>query len=260
MRMMGVASIVVVTAAGVAAGQTPLGSLPTTAGGPYGPRTVIPATIACTDVPTTAEPVSTLRVLAPHAADEHEAVTRGALVVLNGGTPQGLLVGQRYFTRRLELPLHYQPMSAAERGSIRTSGWLTVVAADEHFALARIDYACTAILAGDYLEPYVEPALPAVAAAGGSTNFADLARVLTGADRREIFGSGDVLSIDRGSSAGVSPGARVAFYRDREDGTPLVELATGIVVDVREQTSAVVVERSVHDVRMGDYVGFRPAP
>ena len=132
-----------------------------------------------------------------------------------------------------------------------------MVAADERLALARIDYACTGIESGDYLETCTElPVLPATLAAAGRTNFADLGRVLFGVDRRESFGAGDLLSIDRGRAQGVIAGTRVAFYRDRANGTPLVELGMGIVIDVAADSSKVVVERSSGEVRSGDYVGF----
>jgi hypothetical protein len=222
-----------------------------------GPKTVVPALVACTDRPTIAVPAGALRVLAPHAADGHQTSTAGQIVVLNAGTTHGLMAGQQFFTRRLQPPANGEPMSATTPGSIRTSGWLTVVAADTHAALARIDYSCTAIEPGDYLEPYVPPALPTMIATGGRTNFADLGRVLFGLDRRESFGAGDFLSIDRGSVQGLVVGTRVAFYRDRANGTPLVEIGTGIVIEVSEDSAKVVLDRAIEDIRRGDYYGIR---
>jgi hypothetical protein len=252
-------AFVSLTIVSTATAQTPLANAARAATVPegYGPKTVTPALIACTDLPTAVMPTVTLRILAPHAPDLHEAAYRGDLVVLSGGTPQGLAVGQRFYARRVLPPLSREPMRPEDRGSIRTSGWVTVVAADEHSALARVDYACTSIEAGDYLEPYTEPTMPAAARDDGRTNFADLRRVLTGRDRREQFGAGDFLSIDRGSNHGVAAGARVAFYRDRRIGTPLVELGAGTVVEVSAEASKVILDRSSNAVRVGDYYGFR---
>lgn len=238
-----------------AAQNVPLG--PLAAAEALGPRTVIPALVACTDRPTSAAPDFALSVAAPHAADAHGASTKHHLVVLNAGTLSGLMVGQQYFTRRLLPPVNGEPMTIATPGSIRTTGWLTVVAADERTALARIDYACTAIEAGDYLDPYAPSALPVALAAPGRTNFDDLARIVFGVDRRESFGAGDFLSIDHGITRGVATGARVAFYRDRANGTPLVEIGSGVVVEVSADTSKVVVQRSSEELRRGDYAGFR---
>lgn len=245
----------VLFAAVPATGQTLAAIAPTS--GTFGPKTLLPALVACTDRPTSAMPSAPLRVVAPHAGDRHRDSSAGQLVVLNAGTVHGLRAGQQFFTRRVQPPANGEPMTLATPGSIRTSGWLTVVAADALLALARIDYACTAIESGDYLEPYVEPALPATVAAAGRTNFADLGRVLFGVDRREAFGAGDLLSIDRGSTRGIVAGARVAFYRDRANGTPLVEIGTGIVMEVSAESSKVVLERANQDVRRGDYFGVR---
>jgi hypothetical protein len=222
-----------------------------------GPRTLTAAIVACADLPTTTVPTPSLQVLAAQAGDRHNVFSPNEVVVLNGGTPHGVRIGNRYFTRRLQPGLEGEPPSPASRGAIRTTGWLTVIAADDRFALARVDYACDNIDGGDYLEPYAEPALPASLPADGAPNFTDMGRVLFGVDRRQSFGAGDLANIDRGSAHGVGLGTRVAFYRDRENGTPLVEMGTGIVVETATDTAKVVVTRARDAVIRGDYVVIR---
>ena len=225
------------------------------------PRTVVPALVACTDLPTTeSAPVPTHWVVAPHTGDDHTASSRDHIVVLNGGTTVGLNVGQRYFARRWQPPINGEPTGPAAQASIRTAGWLTVIASDHNFALARIDYACDTIESGDYLEPYVETMLPATMPFDGPTNFSDLGRVLLGVDRRQSFAAGDFLNLDRGSARGATLGMRVAFYRDRRNGTPLVELGVGVVVEVSADSSKVVVQRALDEIRAGDYYGVRTTP
>jgi hypothetical protein len=85
----------------------------------------------------------------------------------------------------------------------------------------------------------------------------DLGRVLFGVDRRQTFGAGDLLNIDRGNARGVGPGTQVAFYRDRLNGTPLVEMGVGVVVEATEDTAKVVVTRASEAVMRGDYVVIR---
>jgi hypothetical protein len=148
-------------------------------------------------------------------------------------------------------------VSERDKALVHTSGWITVVAADAHSALARVDYACDAVSSGDYLDPYVEPVLPEVAAAGTETDFANLGRVLAGTDRAELSGAGDFITIDRGAAQGLRAGARVAFYRDRGNGAPLVELGTGIVVETTAAASKVVLDRARFEVREGDYWTLR---
>jgi hypothetical protein len=243
-----------------ASAQTPLVAI--APAGParddLGPRTVLPAMVACTDLPAAGSaPEVAMRIQAPHAPDRHLISNRGHIVVLNGGTPQGYAVGQRYFARRWQPPVDRERTGPASHPSIRTAGWLTIIAADERSALARVDYACDTVLAGDYLEPYVEGQLPGPVAAGGESDFATLGRVMSGSDRRQRFGDGDFLNIDRGSEAGLAPGTLIAFYRDRQNGTPLVNLGLGVVLEVSATTSKVVVQRAVDAIEANDYYAIR---
>jgi hypothetical protein len=225
-----------------------------------GPRTLTPNIVSCTDLPTHAVPTSPYRIVAAQSGYNHKIYAPGEIVVLNGGTPQGLMPGQRFYIRHLQLGLSAEPPSPTTPAPIRTSGFLTVVAADERFALARIDFACDAIEAGDYLDPFVEPALPTKVAADGPSNFLDMARVLFGPDRRQQFGAGDLANIDRGRSKGIGNGTRVGFFRDRQNGTPLVELGEGIVIDSAEESAKIVVTRASEVIFAGDYVTIRGTP
>ncbi len=245
-------------AAAPLAAQTPLITLVPPPAPVFGPKRVIPAHLACTDLLVSAHQPPALRILAPFTGDTREFATRNDIVVFNGGTPQGLAAGQRFYARRLLPPRTGAPVSPTDLGAVHTAGWLTVVAVDEHSALARVDYACDAIFAGDYLEPFIESALPAdLADTTVQPDFSSLASVLQGVDRHETFGAGDLLSIDRGAAFGITTGSRVAFYRDRGNGTPLVDLGTGIVLEVSAETSKVVVDRARFEVMMGDYVALR---
>lgn len=224
----------------------------------YGPKTVVPAHVVCTDVPVASHQPPPLHIVAPHGSDAREFSTRDAVVVLNGGTPEGIMPGQRFYARRLLGPRPGESVTETMVGSVHTSGWVTVIAADENSALARVDYACDVVMSGDFLEPYVDPVLPSeVAKAGGRTDFTNMGRVLQGTDRHELFGSGDFVVLDRGSAQGLAAGTRVAFYRDRMNGTPLVEVGTGIVLEVAVNTAKVVLDNAMSVVRSDDYWGIR---
>lgn len=254
--------------AGSAAAQTPTLTVlqPSTTNTDLGPRSLTPTWLACTDWTTSAMPTSTLRLVASQSALTNQTFRTGEVVVINTGTPL-VTPGQRYFVRRYQdgvggdTQVRYgmagQTANAAERGAIRTAGWLTVVAADQRFALAHVDHACDPLMIGDYLDPFVEPTLPATIAPPGQTDFSNLGKVLFGTDRRLTFGDGDVLSIDRGTAHGITPGMRLSFYRDRMIGTPLVELGNGVVLEVSADTAKVVVVRANDWIQMGDFYGIR---
>lgn len=217
---------------------------------------VTPAYVACTDQPVVGNPSTPLRVLSGQAADPHQAFAAGEVVVLSGRTGQKLEPGQRFMVRRVQPGRQMLPAMRDAPSAVRTAGWLTVVASDEHFALARIDFACDAILAGDYLDTFVEPTAALASAASGPPRFEQLATVVFGVDRRENFGAGDIFSIDQGTADGVQAGTRVTIFRDRRIGTPLVEVGEGHVVDVAPRSARVVVTRARDAIRRGDLVVF----
>ena len=258
MRTSGLIFSILLASTTSAAAQSPLVALAPPPEPIYGPRSVVPAHLACTDVPVSDHQAPPLHVLAPHGADPAEFSYRDSVVVLNGGTPEGLMPGQRFFARRLLAPRPGAGTMKKGTGAVHTSGWLTVIAADEHSALARVDYACDAVMNGDFLEPYAEPTLPTdVASPTALTDFSNMGRVLQGTDRNEMAGPGDLVSIDRGSSQGLNAGTRVAFYRDRGNGTPLVELGTGIVLEVSGTSAKVVLDRARFAINTDDYWGVR---
>jgi hypothetical protein len=235
-----------VTAAVLAA----LGSASAGAQG-LGPRTLLPVHVLCTDLPMATLPVPSLTIAGVQKADNRSGMSPGDTAVLAAGTPEGLAVGKRFLARR--------PHGGA-RTLLDETGWvgahptgiLTVTAVDDRFALARVDQACDTVDIGDHLEPLVIPDLPAAAPAGGRANFADRAQVIFGKDRRLVFGDGDLFSIDRGTNNGVTPGTRVAIYRDRQNGLPLVEIGEAVIVETSADTSRAVLVRVSDMVQAGD--------
>lgn len=226
----------------------------------FGIPTVTAAHAACTDVPTSTEPVVSLRILAGHSPDLHEQFAAGEIVVLTHTTTDGIAPGQQYYIRRLQRSIDGRPPSADELGAIHTAGWLTVMAADEHSSLARIDYACDAARTGDFLEPFTEPTMARASGPEGGLRFDDPARVLFGKDRREAFAAGEIFSMDRGTAQGIAAGTRMVVFRDRQNGGPLVEIGEGHVVTADANSARVLVTRSRDAVKAGDFVMSRSAP
>jgi hypothetical protein len=230
------------------------------AGQDLGPRTLIPMHVLFADLPVTAPTVITLTIEGAQHADKRQVLGIGDVAVVKAGTGQGVAVGQRFAARRLQkaqtsLRIYRGPYDSVhtEYESVRTAGVITVFAVNDGFALARVESARDTVNVGDYLEPLNMPTLP-TAAEDGKPNFDDRALVLTGADRRKAFGDGDVLTINRGSSHGVSPGARFAIYRDPAQGfrLPLVQIGEAVVLEVSESISKAVLVRVTDSVESGD--------
>jgi hypothetical protein len=227
-----------------------------------GPRTVLPMHIPCADLPITETPAIPLTVAASERGDGRLALSLGELVVIKAGTAQGLAIGQSFVASHVDRGReNYHGTwdgSAGVRfgrngyqGGVRATALLTVERIDERFALARIVKACDQVEVGDYLEPVAMPQLP-TAAAAGTPDFDDRAMVLFGRDLRHVFGDGDILTINRGRSQGVTPGMRFALYHDPRNGTHLAERGEAVVLDVAETTARAVIVRVKEFVEMGD--------
>jgi hypothetical protein len=228
------------------------------------PVTITPRMLACADTPAVAAPIGSLRVRASHTPDDRASYVRGDILVLDAGTAAGLEPGQRFFARRtLPASSGAAAPSPDHPGVVHTAGWVTVTAVDAGTgtALARIDGSCAPIAPGDYLDPYVEPRLPATLGPDGPPDFDRMARVLFGTDRRQQFAAGDIFTVDQGSEAGLEAGTRLVFFRDRQNGTPLVEVGSGTVLSVSPHAATVLLAQQRDVVESGDYAAPRgPRP
>ena len=180
------------------------------------------------------------------------------LVVLDGGAKDGLQLGQWFFVRRANRFGMFGPGHG--RGA-KTLGWIHVVAVNDATAIAQVDHTCGAVIAGDYLEPFVAPAEPVavdMTATGGDPDFENLGRIFNGSEDRSTFGDGDFALIDRGSEQGITPGQRVAIYRDlRVAGLPLASVGEAVVISTGGSAAIARITRVRDAVIEGDYVALR---
>ena len=214
-----------------------------------GPRTLVQSFVLCADLPVTALPSPAPQVLGGHNTDGHQDLAPGDLVVLEG---TDFTVGQRYAARRVRGGMTSIEQRPDGIGAVQTTGWLTVTAKDERTALARVDFTCTSIEPGDFVQAFSDLPLPAATVGQGAPDFSDRGTVLFGTDHRESFGDGDVFSIDRGTAQGLASGARLAIFRDPKNGLPLVYIGDAVVVEPSEHTSKVVLVVAKDAVSAGD--------
>lgn len=229
----------------------------------HGPRTLKAWMVACTDVPVPSQPDPRLIITGARFPDNRVMAVRGQEIDLNRTPNDGLAVGQRYAVRRVQaLPLFPGPGDRA--AAIRTAGFVTITLIDENNALANVDFACTAIQEGDYLDVYAEPALPTAAAPEMETlpDWDDRAEILTGTDGKALFGDGDTLTIARGSSHGAQPGQRFSIWRDFHNKMPLYYIGDIVIMETGERTSKAVVVKAVDAIVTSSDVAIprRPKP
>lgn len=192
----------------------------------------------------------------------------GDTLVISGGSNSGLEPGQRYFVRR-----HVTPRGGLTPlpRTIHTAGWIQIVGVDTTLATAMVLHACDGFLLDDYLEPFVPPMIAAAPIPGTTPSYENMGRIVTGREGLQTAASGQVMTIDRGSSAGVVVGQRFLVFRDKRDQRvettgrsktfeamdgrlPLVEIGQVLVVAVRPSDASVQVLASTDAVTTGDLI------
>jgi hypothetical protein len=213
--------------------------------------------IAAACAPTfalTAAPDEGLRIVGSQDTAPRSLLGSGDLIVVNGGTQAGVQIGQEYFSRR---PFKFGRPPSSHPQTVHTTGRLRIVSVNETTAIAQLETTCDAVLAGDYLEPFVAPVVPAesaVPATFATLDFSSLGRVMFGDEERRIGGAGDFMLIEYGTT-GVAPGTRVALYRDlRRPGLPLTAVGEGVIVSVSNGMPLMRITAARDAVVSGDYV------
>ena len=204
--------------------------------------------------PPPAQTPDALRVRGGQDTSPRTLFGTGELVIVNGGTQAGVALDQRYFLRHPIASGAYGSHRIAEAETAVTTGWLRVVAVNATTAIATIDYTCDAVIAGDYLEPFVAPPAATPAGPAAEPDFSTMGRVLYGNNQQQLGAAGDLMLIDRGDEHGATPGARFAIYRDLRTGVPLVAVGEGMVVSSSGGRSLMRILSSRSAVESGDYV------
>jgi len=212
-----------------------------------------------------APPASLVRpnMLVPRVLGSQDTVQRTAyfehdLLVIDSGLASGMQLGQQFYVRRQNT---FGTAYGENALTSRTLGWIRIVALNQTTAIGAVDHICDAIMAGDYLEPFVAPSVPAEAESAesvGEPDFSALARVLSGREDRRASGPGDMVVIDAGSDRGLAPGTRMAVYRDvQTPGMPLASVGDAVVVTVGPTISVARIMRARDAVQTGDYLAVR---
>jgi len=215
--------------------------------------------LACAPSLVYTPPPTPLRVTGGQDSVVRRVYAPGDLITINGGTDNGIDVGQEFYARRaVPVSVALGNISRTNPGTIRTAGWIRVYAVDKQMSLATITHACDTIQVDDYLEPFVLPQVPAITAERLPAQRSNYGRVLVGNDRRGTFGRGDFFIADRGSDHGVTTGAQFVIYRDKQEaGNFLFILGEAVAVDVRPESSTLLVTMSRDSIEAGDYVALR---
>jgi len=220
------------------------------------PFTPLETVLACAIPPSTdPPPADALRVAG--AQDTAPRLLYGPhdLIVIDGGASRNMKLGEQYFVRRTDW---FGPVGSSQPRTVRTAGWVKIVAVNDTTSIAAVEHSCTGMLRGDYLEPFVAPAVPANinrVDTSGDLDFNNLGRVGFGERLRTNAGIGEFMLIDRGADEGAEPGSRFAVYRDlHQPGLPLAAVGEAIVVSASPSLAVIRIVSAHDSVVRGDYV------
>ena len=210
-----------------------------------------------------------LRVVGVQDPSVRELLGPGDVLVLSGGSNADLQPGQRFFVRRLVPAV--QVFGEKPRTTIHTAGWVQILGVDTVVATATVMHACDGILADDFLEPFVAPAIAARPLPGSTPQYENMAHIVTGVEGLHTAAQGNVMTIDRGANGGVVLGQRYLVFKDKRKehidltgrskpftavahDAPLVEIGEVLVIAVRPDDATVQVIGSRDAITRGDLI------
>ena len=179
----------------------------------------------------------------------------GDALVIRGGASQGIKAGDEFFIRRIVDDRYNEHEPGVYPVSISTAGTAQIVEAQNDFAVAVITYGCDGVTDGDYLERY-EPPVALSSLAGMTPDYASPARLILGAERRQMGGAGEFMVLDRGSDHGLQPGQQLTIFRRTVPDGPIATVGAATVYAVQPGSSVVRIDRSMDAVYVGDLVAI----
>lgn len=185
------------------------------------------------------------------------------IVYLSAGRDMGIDPGASFTVLRSNGKVRHPATRKSAGIYVQRVGRVRVIAVQQHSATAEITLSCDGIQLGDYLVPYKELPVPMVErtslASFGSLDSGRLSGTVVVAIDPEgtIAGTGDLVSIDLGSRAGLTAGDRVFFWRESEGTESRYVNAHGVVLTTNSGGSTVKLLETRGEVRVGDQAEVR---
>jgi hypothetical protein len=182
----------------------------------------------------------------------------GDVLIIKGGTSQGVKAGQEYFVRRVVADRFMAPgADGAQPSSIHTAGWIRITDVQGDSATATITKACDSIEEGDFLEPFEKVTVPSSPAAAGEPDFNNPGHLVLGDERRQMAAQGNMMVLDRGSDHGLRAGQRLTVFRTTGGGTgPIARIAEATAMVVHPETTIIRIDKTSDAVVVGDLVAI----
>ena len=210
-----------------------------------------------------------LRVVGVQDPAVRELFGPGDTLVISGGSDAGIQPGQRFFVRRVVPAI--TTTGPTPPSTIHTTGWVQILGVDTMVSTATIVHACDGIQFDDYLEPFEAPMIAARPVPGNTPHYDNMGHIVTGIEGVHTAAPGNLMTIDRGTDAGVVLGQRYLVFRNKRDqhldmtgrskafaataaNAPLVEIGEVLVVAVRAGDATVQVVTARDPISNGDLI------
>jgi hypothetical protein len=222
------------------------------------------ATMRCASYITEGSEDDSLRIIGAEGGNERISYADREILYLNKGSNAGVKVGDVYTAHHSAYKVKH-PISTRRLGSkIETTGWVRVILVQENTATVIVEQACLDMHSGDYLKPFEKLNVPLVRRIQPPTRLTPPSGKASGyvVDHeldRAATGTGDLLSVDLGSSDGIAPGNRLTVFRTSYPSVPTPRTVVGelAILAVRENTALAKVVYASDGILVGDQVELR---
>jgi carboxypeptidase family protein len=173
--------------------------------------------------------------------------TTGGQILVDGGTRNGLEVGQNLVVR------HYfraRRLAGSDATGEHTAGVVQIVGASERSSIAVVVYACDELRAGDFLATF-KPEPIRSPEPRGVPNYDSAARVLFADEGQLLAAPQRLMVIDRGSQQGLRVGQRMTLFRRHGTTGPEI-VGDAVVVALRIDSATIRVDRVNDTISSGD--------
>jgi LysM repeat protein len=192
-------------------------------------------------------------------------LSTGDIIYLNGGRSRGLVPGELFTIIGPDREVLH-PLSSEVFGRFyRYLGRARVLSVQEDTAIAEIAQTCDPIVVGARLQAYQpEPVPLARPTAMRPVNYPTQGEKLAAApaivlskDDIVSLGEDNIVWIDRGANADVTPGDIYTIYRQNLKGLPPVVLGELAVLSVHSKSSVAKILRSRYTIFVGDRLDLK---
>jgi hypothetical protein len=172
--------------------------------------------------------------------------TTGAQITVDGGTINGLEVGQNFVVRRY---FRVHSLTGTEMTGEHSAGLVQIAAVSERSSIAHVVYACDELRAGDFLAPFNAEPIRA-AEPRGTPDYDNAARILFADEGQLLAAPRRMMVIDRGSANGLRVGQRLTLFRRRSARPDVV--GDAVIVAIRGDSATIRIERVNDAIASGD--------